>query len=122
LLVRESLTTGVMGLVYLASLLAPRPMAFYFARYFTTGNHPENVAAFNSMWQRPLFRHSLRVSTIVWGIMLCLEATTRVFLVYHLSTAEFLLISPFVLYCFLGATMVWTMWYSRFTRRHAQGA
>ena len=122
LLVRESLITGVMGLVYLASLLTPRPMTFYFTRYFVTGNNPENVATFNGLWQHPMFRHSMRLSTIVWGVMLSLEAATRVYLVYHLSTAQFLLISPFVLYGFLGATMAWTMWYSRYTRRNARRA
>lgn len=52
--------------------------------------------------------------------MLCLEATVRVFLVYHLSTAQFLLVSPFVLYGFLGATTAWTIWYARYTRRNAR--
>lgn len=65
LLVRESLITGVMGLVYLASLLCPRPMSFYFTRYFSTGEHPENVAAFNGLWQYPQFRHAMRLSTSV---------------------------------------------------------
>ena len=120
LLVRESLITGVMGLVYLVSLLTPRPMAFYFSRYFVTGNHPENIASFNSMWQYAGFRHTMRLSTVVWGLMLCLEAATRVYLVYHLSIAQFLLVSPFVFYGFLGATMAWTVWYSRYAQRKAQ--
>jgi hypothetical protein len=122
LLVRESLITGVMGLVYLASLLTPRPMAFYFSRYFVTGNDPTNIARFNDLWQHTAFRHAMRLSTVVWGIMLCLEAATRAFLVYRLSTAQFLLVSPFVLYGFLGVTMAWTMWYARYSRRKANQA
>jgi hypothetical protein len=42
-LVRESFFTAAFGIAYLVSLLFPRPLAFYFARYFATGNHPENI-------------------------------------------------------------------------------
>ena len=50
-LIRESFFTATFGLVYLVSLLFPRPLAFYFARYFATGNHPENIPWFDSLWQ-----------------------------------------------------------------------
>lgn len=37
LLIRESFVTGALGIVALASLLAPRPLMFYFARQIVTG-------------------------------------------------------------------------------------
>jgi hypothetical protein len=44
LLVRESLFTGAFGLACFVSLLLPRPMMFYFGRYFIAGNDPERQA------------------------------------------------------------------------------
>lgn len=119
-LVRESLFTGVFGLVYLVSLLFPRPMAFYFARHFVTGNVPEKVARFNSLWQSPFFQHGMRVSTVVWGLSLIGEAVIRIVLVVNLTIAQFLLVSPFVLYGILGGMMAWTMWYGRQMRRQGE--
>jgi hypothetical protein len=119
-LIRESFFTAAFGLVYLVSLLFPRPLAFYFSRYFATGNHPENISWFNSLWQRPQFRHVMRVITVVWGIGFLLEAAIRTYLVIVLSTEQFLIISPFVFYGILGALMVWMFLYSRKGRKKAE--
>lgn len=120
LLVRESLITGAFGLAYLVSLLLPRPLGFYFARYFVTGNNAQNIANFNNLWQYHGFRYAMRLTTIVWGVMFTLEAIIRIYLVYHLSTAQFLAVSPFVFYGFFGAVMVWTFWYSARGRQREQ--
>jgi hypothetical protein len=119
-LVRESFFTAAFGLAYLISLLFPRPLSFYFARYFATGNHPENIVWFNSLWQYPQFRHSMRVTTIVWGIAFLLEAVTRTYLVITLSTEQFLVISPIVLYGITGTLIVWTFLYSRQGRKKGE--
>ena len=50
LLIRESLFTGGFGVGCLASHLFPRPMMFYFGRYFFAGNDPEKRAVFDSRW------------------------------------------------------------------------
>ncbi|HEX4205740.1 MAG TPA: VC0807 family protein [Ktedonobacteraceae bacterium] len=112
-LVRESFFTVAFGLAYLVSFLFPRPLGFYFARAFVTGNVPEKVAWFNSLWQYQEFRHSMRVSTAVWGVGFLLEAAVRTYLVLTLSVSQFLLISPFVLYGIIGAIILWTVLYSR---------
>lgn len=112
-LVRESFFTAAFGLVYLISLLFKRPLAFYFARYFATGNHPENVAWFDSLWQSQQFRYTMRVITVVWGVGLLFEAVLRTFLVMMLSIEQFLIASPFVLYGIIGSLIVWMLLYSR---------
>ncbi|QBD79019.1 hypothetical protein EPA93_24755 [Ktedonosporobacter rubrisoli] len=119
-LVRESFFTGAFGLAYLVSLLFPRPLGFFFARHFATGNVPEKVAWFNSLWQYRGFRISMRVSTIVWGLAFVLEAIIRTALAFILSVQEFLLISPFVFYGTMGLVIVWTMLYSRKGNKRAQ--
>jgi hypothetical protein len=120
LLVRESLVTGAFGVAYLVSLLLPRPMMFYFARYFATGNHPENMAWFNGLWQIAGFRHGMRLMTTVWGAGLVVEAAIRIPLAFTLPIAHFLIISPFIGYGFYGGLMVWTMIYSRAMRRRGE--
>jgi hypothetical protein len=119
-LIRESFFTAAFGLAYLASLLFPRPLAFYFARYFATGNHPENIPWFDSLWQYQQFRHTMRVITVVWGIGFLLEAALRSYLVIVLSTVQFLIISPFVLYGMLAALLVWMFLYSRQGRKRGE--
>jgi hypothetical protein len=119
-LIRESFFTAAFGVAYLISLLFSRPLAFYFARYFATGNVPAKIAWFNSLWQYQGFRHSMRVSTVVWGVVFLLEAAIRTVLAFILTIPQFLLISPFVLYGFIGGLMLWTIWYSRQGRQKAE--
>ena len=118
-LVRESFFTVALALAYLVSLLFKRPLAFYFARHFTTGNHPENIPAFNALWQYRQFRHTMRVTTVVWGVGFLLEAAIRTTLVFTLSIGLFLIISPFVFYGFIGGILLWTFLYSRQGRKRA---
>jgi hypothetical protein len=119
-LLRESFFTVAFGLTFLITLLLPRPLIFYLARQMTTGNHPENIPWFNSLWQQPGFRHAMRVMTLVWGIGLLLEAAVRIYLVIILTSAQFLLISPFVIYGIIGCLALWTFLYSRKGRQRAQ--
>ena len=122
LLIRESYYTAAFGLAYIVSFLFPKPLAFYFARHFATGNVPEKVTWFNSLWQYPGFRHGMRVSTAVWGISFLLEAVIRTYLVFTLTIPQFLIVSPFVFYGMLGGVMLWTMFYSRGMRKRGDRA
>ncbi|CAG7644362.1 hypothetical protein PAESOLCIP111_04678 [Paenibacillus solanacearum] len=108
LLVRESMITGAVGVVFLGSLLFHRPLMFYMAARFN-GN-PEKFAA---NWQYAYFRYVLRLMTFVWGILLLLEAVVRTMLVYQLTTAQFLAISNVVLYGFVGIAIAWTVLYRK---------
>ena len=122
LLIRESYYTASFGLAYLVSLLFPRPLGFYFARHFATGNVPAKVAEFNNFWQYQGFRRSMRVSTAVWGVSFILEAVVRTYLVFTLTITQFLIVSPFVFYGMLGAVMLWTMMYSNRGRKQGEAA
>ena len=122
LLIRESYYTAAFGLAYIISFLFPKPLAFYFARHFATGNVPEKVAFFNSLWQYPAFRHGMRVSTAVWGISFILEAVIRTYLVFTLTIPQFLIVSPFIFYGMLGGVMLWTIYYSRHMRKQGDEA
>ena len=116
-LVRESLITGFFGAAFLISLLLPRPFCFYFTRYFATGNDPENVKQFNSFWQYPYFRFTMRLMTTVWGIAFIVEAIIRIYLVFTLTIVQFLIVSPFIFYGVLVGIIVWTTLYGAHSGR-----
>jgi hypothetical protein len=112
-LIKESLLTGVFGVVCLASLLLPRPLMFYFGRQFASGGDPERAAAFEAMWQYPRFRSVNRTITLVWGVAYLVEAAVRVSLSYVLPIPEFLLVSPILAIGVTVALISWTMAYAR---------
>jgi len=119
-LIRESFFTSAFGLAFLVSLFFKKPLAFYISRHFATGNHPENIPWFDSLWQYHQFRHTMHVVTVVWGIGLLGEAALRTFLVMVMSIEQFLIISPFVLYGITGVLVVWMFLYSRQGRKKGE--
>ncbi|AEV84660.1 membrane protein [Actinoplanes sp. SE50] len=119
ILVKESAITGLFGVALLVSLLAPRPLMFYFGRKFATDGTPESIAWWNGMWQFPGFRHSQRLITIVWGITMLSEALIRIALAYVLSTGTMLVVSSILPYVVFGGLVFWTVTYGRRQGRRA---
>ncbi len=113
LLIRESFFTGAFGLACFASLAAPRPIMFYVSRYFTAGRDPARIADFDRGWQRPGFRRTMRLITVVWGVTSLGEFVVRIVLVYTLPVATVLVVSPIVLGGLLLATISWTFAYGK---------
>lgn len=119
LLVRESMFTGAFGVACFASLLLPRPMMFYFSRYFIAGTDRERQARFNSAWQFPEVRFCHRLITTVWGCVFVGELLIRLALIYRLPTALVLVISPILLGALTIATMIWAFSYGHRVRLRA---
>src|SRR5271167_1444915 len=63
LLARESLVTGIIGLLFLASLLLPRPLMFYLARSTMAKETAEAAVRFESYWLKPRFVRSVYIVT-----------------------------------------------------------
>ena len=122
LLIRESIFTGLFGLACFLSLLFPRPLMFYFGRYFMAGKDPERRVRFDRSWQLPEVRSAHRLITAVWGAVYLGEFVLRIVMVYKLSPSAVLVISPILLGGLTIATIVWTFRYGRLVREHAQAA
>lgn len=114
LLVRESLITASVGILFLVSLLFKRPIMFYLGMRFIQNNR------FVENWNIKYFRFVMRLMTFVWGIMLLSEAVVRIIMVYDLSTERYLLFSNYVLYGFIGAAILWTVIYRRKSAKKLQ--
>jgi hypothetical protein len=119
LLVREAIFTGAFGLACLFSLLLPRPMMFYFGRHFIAGTDPERLGRFNASWQLPEVRFCHRLITTVWGFVFVGELLLRIFLIYTLSAALVLVISPVLIGVLTITTMVWAFSYGHRIRLRA---
>jgi hypothetical protein len=119
LLVRESLFTGAFGLACFFSLLLPRPMMFYFARYFIAGTDSVRQARFNAAWQFAEVRYCHRLITTVWGCAFVGELAVRIVLIYNLPAAVVLVVSPILIGALTIGTMVWAFAYGQRVRVQA---
>ncbi|APB72378.1 hypothetical protein PPYC1_19245 [Paenibacillus polymyxa] len=117
ILLRESYVTGIMGVVFLGSLLFGRPLIYYFAERFT-GHNPQ----MNDKWEKlPRYRFNFRLITAVWGLSLLLEAFIKVVLVYLLSIPTFLAVSSFFTYVIIGLTIWWNIGFIKRIKRQTTG-
>ncbi|MEU6933155.1 VC0807 family protein [Streptomyces sp. NPDC046385] len=120
LLVKDSAVTGLFGVLCLVTLLAPKPLMFYFGRRFSTDGTAESHAWWNGLWQFEGFRTVMRRMTIVWGVAYLVEAAARVGLSYTLSVEAMLVASPVLVYGTLGLLVLWTIRTAK--RGRAEGA
>ena len=109
LLVRDPLTSGLAGLVFLASSMTSTPATAYLARAV----HGATVTA------RETHRH--RVQTLVLGTGLAAEATLRAVLVFTAPVPVAAGLSPGIEFAVLPVLVVWMLWYRRRTRTVEEG-
>jgi hypothetical protein len=121
ILIKESMLTGVFGIICLASLWLPRPLMFYFGRQFTSAGDPARAAAFDSLWQYPHFRTINRNMTLVWGVGYLCEAAIRIALSFALPIPVFLIVSPLLSIGVTVALISWTLAYARGSARRGAG-
>ncbi|MBV8299905.1 MAG: hypothetical protein JO083_10230 [Candidatus Eremiobacteraeota bacterium] len=114
---KESLFTGVFGVVFLGSLRARRPMIFTLGKQFSTGGDPAAIAAWDARWENPGFRRVVRQLTAAWGGAFLLEAFARVIVAFTLPVAVSTVVSPVLGVTVILGLVVWTTAYIRAVRR-----
>ena len=78
LLYKDSFATGLIGLIFLATVFGGRPLAYWFGQRIAGGGTREGDAWWEDMWDTyPTFRRSQRVITAVWAVVLLLEAVVK---------------------------------------------
>jgi hypothetical protein len=103
---RESVLTGLFGVVCLASVFARRPAMFFLGRAFATGGDPEKVTEFDGIWDLPGTPRRFRLVTLVWGAGLLAETTVRTVLALTIPTQRFLEVAPVLGWLTIG-TLIW---------------
>ncbi|MGI5240771.1 VC0807 family protein [Dactylosporangium sp. CA-139066] len=121
-LLKDSAFTGLFGLGLLGSLLAPRPLMFYFGRKFATDGSAERLAWWNGLWQFAGFRRTQRIMTVVWGVTFLAEAVVRIALTETLSTDAMVAVNAVLPYAVTAALVTWTILYGRRARERAAAA
>lgn len=118
---RESVVTGLFGLVCLASLALPGPPAlFHIGRALAGAGDPERRREFSTLWEEPRARRVFIVLTVAWGAGLLIEAGVRAVLALELPTGKFLTFSPLSGWVVIGSLMFWTISYIRASRRRGE--
>jgi hypothetical protein len=88
LLARDGFITALWGVWFLATLRARRPAAFRLARPLMEGRRPFGTASWEQLWtDEPEFRRIWRVSTVIWGAGLLVDAVLRILMSYTLPVA-----------------------------------
>lgn len=116
ILLRESLVTGILGLIFIGSLFYSKPLIYHFAIRFSSNDESEQKGKFASNWEFSYFRFVIRLMTTVWGIALLAEAVIKTILVYELSISAFLAVSQIIFYSVIGVTILWTVIYRRYAK------
>jgi hypothetical protein len=112
--VRDAFFTALFGVACIVTIFThDRPALFYVGRYLSAGTDPEKVTAFDRLHEVPIGRHTFRVLSVVWGIGLVVEASTRMALADVLPTGTFLAVSPFITATVIGSLFAFTALYSK---------
>jgi hypothetical protein len=109
LLLRESLMSGVFGIVMLLSLFSRQPLLYYIARHFVVGPILTLADTFHHKATAPWFRSFLRLLTLVWGLLTTGDALINAYLATSLPIPTYLLVTPIVRYGIMGSALVWTL-------------
>ena len=88
ILAKDGWLTGVWGVWFLLTARSHRPAAFVFARPLLEGRRVLINESWDSLWERsPTFRRVWRVSTLMWGLGLMVDAAIRIAMAYTLPIA-----------------------------------
>jgi hypothetical protein len=100
---KDSVTTGVLGLIFLATLVAGRPLTFYMGRRFATDGSRAQREWWDGLWRYPAFRKMQRQLCAAWGGALLGEAVLRAILTEALGTSSMVVVNNTVPYAVIAA-------------------
>ena len=108
LLVTDSFTTALVGLVFLASLLGAKPLTL---SAFQT-SQPHKAREMEEFYRTlPPVRRTFRVSAVVWGVGLLLLSIVRIPLIYLLPLDVMVGLSTGLLVAVIVGLSIWNGWY-----------
>lgn len=114
LLVKDSVVTAGVGLVFLLSAVHGRPLTLSAAQT----SQPWNAAAIDDLFARRAdVRRRVTLSAVVWGAGLLIESAVRIPLVYTLSTDTMVGLSEAMLWGTIATLLGWNLIYMRAVQR-----
>ena len=110
---REKFATGVLGLLFLGSILIDRPLIYELARAGLQRKSASALAEFEAKRGNGAFRRAMTTMTMVWGVGLLADVAIGAALIFQLSVREYLIVGPILGYVVTGGLSAWTFWYAR---------
>lgn len=117
---REKFVTVLIGCIFLGSAAVGRPLIYELARATMVRNKSAELERFEGLRDNKYFRRTMTLMTLAWGFGLLAEAAMSVALMYALSIANYLIVSPVLGYSVIGALSLWTFWYGKRQRRKGE--
>lgn len=117
LLVKDSMTRAVAGLIFLGTFVFGRPMCYNAAKRMVART-PAKARGWESMWESSVpFRLLFLVLTLVWGFGMLAEAVVRLPLVYLLPIDVMAGLSSGMQIAMFLLLTLWTAWYVKRVQR-----
>ena len=113
---REHLVTGLIGLVFVGSVLIGRPLLDVLVRAIIQGKSQADAAKLARGLEN---RQKVKLITLAIGLVLLLQTAVAISLVFTLPVREFLIVSPLFSYAILGL-FVGVVLYLRYRARTAR--
>jgi hypothetical protein len=110
LLLKNSIVTGAVGLVFLATVLWGTPLSLAASQSFQPARREQLRHEYDT---DPLVRHGHRLSSTVWGVVLLVEALVRVPLVYTLPVSVMVGVGEAMSISAFAGLISWNLWYVR---------
>ena len=108
LLLKNSVVTGAIGLVFLGTTLFGTPLTLAASQSF----QPDRKAELRQAYETdPHVRRGHRLSSAVWGVGLILEALVRVPLVFLLPIDVMVALGEVLTIAVIGGLLAWNIWY-----------
>ncbi|MGH3765122.1 MAG: VC0807 family protein [Pseudonocardiaceae bacterium] len=106
---KDSITTGLIGLIMLATVVFGRPLTFYLGRRFATDGSQVQRSWWNGLWRYPQFRRLQRMMGVVWGVALFGEAAVRAVLTLTLGTSAMVVVNNVVPYVIIAGLIFFSI-------------
>jgi hypothetical protein len=107
---RQNLVTGLIGLIFLSSILFRRPLILPLARATILRSDSGDLQRLDALEAKQDFLRDMTMLTAVWGLGLLAETVAACILLYCMPMQEFLIVNPVVGYGAISGLLVWSLW------------
>ena len=107
---RQNLVIGLIGLLFLSSIIFRRPLILPLARATILRSDFGGIQILEELQAKEEFRRDMTMLTAVWGVGLLAETAAACVLLYCMPIQEFLIVNPLVGYGAMGGLLVWSLW------------
>lgn len=123
---KDSISTGLLGLVFLITLPG-KPLTFFLARRFATDGSKVQRDWWDGLWRHPQFRRVQRLLGAAWGLALLGESIVRAILTWRLGTSAMVVVNNVVPYLVIALMVFVSITVGKRSRqaaerRHGAGA